>query len=73
VAEQRPALLEVAHEVGIGVLEELPADQVEPSSKWPSARTGFTTGSPYARETAMSSAPKAGDWCTSPVPSSVVT
>ena len=44
-----------------------------PSSKRPSARTGFTTVIPLARIAARSSAPKAGARCTRPVPSSVVT
>jgi hypothetical protein len=43
------------------------------SSNLPSGSTGLTTGSPYSRLMAMSSAPKAGAICTSPVPSAVVT
>src|SRR5262249_55743635 len=43
------------------------------SANRPSGRTGLTTGSPFARQTAKSSAPNAGARCTSPVPSSVLT
>ena len=42
-------------------------------SNRPSGPMGLTTGSPCARTASMSSAPKAGAMCTSPVPSSVVT
>jgi hypothetical protein len=46
VPPQQPALAQVAHQVDVGVLEELAADEGDVGAKVPSGRTGLTTGRP---------------------------
>jgi len=62
VLEQDAAFGEVLDQVLVGLLEELSADQRYVGVEVAAASTGFTTGRLYARPTARSSAPNAGDW-----------
>jgi hypothetical protein len=54
-------------------LKKIPPTSGTSGSKRPSGAIGLTMPMPYARAVARSSGPNAGAWCTSPVPSSVVT
>jgi hypothetical protein len=54
-------------------LKKIPPTSGTPAANRPSGSIGFTMPMPYARVVARSSAPNAGAWCTTPVPSSVVT